>query len=117
DNDSSQRLIKFFLKGLYRTSYAVSVSEAKRRIKKDPVDLVLLDLSLIGDEDGLDFVRYLRNTKKWKNLPVIAVTAHAFTTDRDNCLKAGCDDYLSKPIRRQVLLSRIDKLIKRNSNK
>jgi len=69
--------------------------------------LILLDLSLVGDEDGLDLVRWMKKTEKWKDTPVIATTAHAFTTDRDNCMNAGCNDYLSKPISRAELTERV----------
>ena len=72
-------------------------------MKKSPVDIVLSDVSLAGNEDGLDLVRWMRKTKTWQKTPVIATTAHAFTKDRDNCLAAGCNDYLSKPIKRENL--------------
>jgi len=49
----------------------------------------------------------MRKTKTWSKTPVIATTAHAFTKDRDNCLSAGCDDYISKPIQREKLLEKI----------
>jgi len=80
-------------------------------LKKNAVELVLLDLSLIGNEDGLDLVRWMRKTKTWKETPVIATTAHAFTKDRDNCLTAGCNDYLSKPMKRENLLKKIKEFV------
>ncbi|MFQ6607325.1 MAG: PAS domain S-box protein [Fidelibacterota bacterium] len=104
DDPNSRRLVEFFLKGRYRTSFAESVAEAKEELKQEPVALVLLDLSLVGDEDGLDLVRWMRKTKRWRQTPVIATTAHAFTTDRDNCLAAGCNDYLAKPLDRKKLI-------------
>ncbi|MCH7763956.1 MAG: PAS domain S-box protein [Candidatus Marinimicrobia bacterium] len=107
DEPNSQRLIEFFLKGQYDLCFAVSVNEAKRQLKKCPVDLILLDLSLVGNEDGLDLVRWMRKTKPWQKTPVIATTAHAFTKDRDNCMTAGCNDYISKPIKRELLLEKI----------
>jgi len=85
------------------------VGGAKEQLKKYPVKLILLDLSLIGNEDGLDLVRWMRKTKTWKETPVIATTAHAFTKDKDNCLVAGCEVYLSKPIKRDILLEKINK--------
>ena len=111
DDPNSQKLMEFYLKKGYKTCFAVSVSEAKQQLKKHPVNLILLDLSLIGDEDGLDLTRYLRKTKKWRDIPIIASTAHAFTTDRDNCLAAGCNDYLTKPIKREELLEKISEFV------
>ena len=107
DNPSSRKLIEFFLNGKYDICIADSVIKAKTQLENMPVDLTLLDLSLVGEEDGLSLVRWMRKTRKWQNLPVIATTAHAFTTDRKNCLEAGCNDYLSKPINRELLFEKI----------
>lgn len=111
DDLSSQKLTEFFLKGTHDVCFAVSVAEAKQRLKKFTVELVLLDLSLVGDENGLDLVRWMRKTKAWRNTPVIATTAHAFTTDRVNCLDSGCNDYLAKPIKREKLLEKISAVV------
>jgi len=62
----------------------------------------LSDVSLAGDEDGLELVRWMRTTKQWRKTPVIATTAYAFTGDRDNCLATGCNDYLSKPVKERT---------------
>ena len=91
-----------------------AVVEAKQQLKEQKVDLVLLDLSLIGDEDGLDLTRFMRQSKQWKIVPIIAVTAHAFTSDREKCLQAGCNDYLAKPIRSEKLLEMIKAFMKNN---
>ncbi|MCH7732203.1 MAG: response regulator [Candidatus Marinimicrobia bacterium] len=107
DDPNSQRLIEYFLKGQYNICFAVSVDEAKQQLQQNQVDLILLDLSLVGNEDGLDLVRWMRKTKTWQKTPVIATTAHAFTKDRDNCIAAECNDYISKPIKREKLLEKI----------
>lgn len=62
-------------------------------------DICLMDWSLNG-ESGLDCIRRIREVtggKQRRNLPIIVVTAHAMVGDREVCLRAGCDDYLSKP--------------------
>lgn len=110
DDDSSQQLMSIHLKDHYDSCYAVSFEEARNLLKKErPVDLALVDLALIGDKDGLDFVRYLRKSKKWRNLPVIAVSAHVFRINKQQSIAAGCDDFLAKPIRKQELLNTIEK--------
>lgn len=103
DDHHSQLLLKFFLRDKYDLCFVVSVGEALKCLEERDVDLILVDLSLEGDEDGLDLVRWMRKQERWKNTPVIATTAHALTKDRDNCYAAGCDDYLAKPIMRDRL--------------
>ena len=111
DDPNSQKLVEFYLKGQYELYFAVSVDEAKEQLKKNPIDLILLDLSLVGNEDGLDLVRWMRKTKTWLRTTVIATTAHAFAKDRDNCIAAGCNDYLAKPITREKLIEKISKYV------
>ncbi len=64
-----------------------------------------------GGDDGLDLVRYLRKLKKWKDLPVIALTAHAFSSDQRGSMEAGCNDFLSKPVGWDTVLDRIETYI------
>jgi len=111
DDHNAQNLFKFFLRNQYDMCFTISVAEAKQQLKEQKVDLVLLDLSLIGDEDGLNLASYMRKSKRWKKIPIIAVTAHAFTKDRENVLNAGCDDYMAKPIKKQNLIEMIEKFI------
>ena len=108
ENDlHNRKTLEVILKGKYETPYAVSVNEAKKQLREYQVNLIILDLSLEGDEDGLDLVAYMKAKDGLKDIPVIAVTAHAFTTDRDNVFKAGCNAYMSKPINIQKLLGMI----------
>jgi CheY-like chemotaxis protein len=66
-------------------------------------DMILLDISL-PDIDGLDIARQLRATPEQAHLPIIAVTASAMVGDRERCLDAGCNDYISKPFQVQTLV-------------
>lgn len=111
DDPNSQKLAGFTLKKDYEVCFAASVAEAKRVLGDHDVSLILLDLSLAGDEDGLDLARWLRSEQKWVETPVIALTAHAFTSDRERCIEAGCTDFLTKPFRRTQLLEKIDTLL------
>lgn len=111
DDENSQKLISFYVKSKFETEFAVSVEEAKAVLKKVSPEIILLDLSLVGDEDGLDLVRYIRKSKTWEDIPVIVTTAHAFTVDRKNSLQAGCSDYLTKPLKKKELLEKLEEWI------
>lgn len=111
DDRSTLKMMYYYLRDDYDSIFARSVTEARDILETGVVDIILLDLSLIGDEDGLDLVRGLRQQKRWESLPIIATTAHAFTADQERCMQAGCDDYLAKPIKREKLLKKMQVLL------
>lgn len=82
------------------------------RSKTTPLlELLLLDISLPG-MDGMDLLKAIREIPGYRETPAIALTAHAMSNDRDRFLRAGFDDYVSKPIVDEtILLDAISKLL------
>ena len=109
DDINSQRLIKYQLSVIKDIRVTETVEAAKRMIDERAPDIILLDLSLNEQESGLDLVRYLRRSPKLKDIPTIALTAHAFVSDRLKAITAGCSDYLPKPVKKHILLEKIRK--------
>ncbi len=73
-------------------------------------DLILMDMSL-PEMDGWEVTRQVRALNETPRVPIIALTAHAMSGDRDKALGAGCDDYDTKPIEIDRLLGKINALI------
>jgi CheY-like chemotaxis protein len=92
-----------------------SGSEALEGMEREPPELVLLDISLPG-MDGLGVLQRMRGKSRLAKLPVIALTAHAMTGDRERLLAAGFDGYVSKPIvDEHRLIELIDELLEKQT--
>lgn len=88
-----------------RTDYAVNGIEALEKVQSQNYDIVLMDCQM-PEMDGYEAsaqIRHLKSLGKLPDMPVIALTAHALAEDRQRCLDAGMQDYLTKPIRVQAL--------------
>ncbi|HVE42455.1 MAG TPA: response regulator [Planctomycetota bacterium] len=113
DNADNRLLLRAFLADAYEiVEYETGMAALEAFASMRP-DLILLDVSLPG-MDGLAVLSRVRGDERLKKLPVIALTAHAMHGDRERFLKAGFDDYVSKPIvDEQVLLDAIRRLLER----
>lgn len=95
----------------YEVLLAVDGSEGIAKAESDHPDLILMDMSL-PNVDGWEAASCIKANSNTKDIPIIALTAHAMTADRDSALEAGCDDYLSKPVDFQGLLEKIETLLR-----
>ena len=95
DNDSNYMLMTYILKNHYEFFRAYNGQEALEMVKKEPYDLVLMDLKM-PIMNGLEATRQIK--AEYENLPVVAITANAFDSDRQQAMDAGCEAFLTKPV-------------------
>lgn len=108
DNDSNFILMTYILKKFYQFERAKNGQEAVDMVEKGEYDLVLMDIKM-PIMDGLEATKKIKETHP--SLPIIALTANAFDSDRQMAFDAGCDEFLSKPISSNLCLRTIAKVL------
>lgn len=107
DNMDNMTLISDVLQSLnYDVLQAHDGEEGVSVAEQEMPDLILMDLSL-PKMDGWTATRILKGNDTLKQIPIIALTAHAMVGDRERALEAGCDDYVSKPINIRELAGKL----------
>ncbi len=86
----------------FRVDSAGSAEEVLERLSVRAPDLILMDVQLPG-QDGLSLTRQLKADPATASIPIVALTAHAMATDREQAMAAGCIGYISKPIETRTL--------------
>jgi two-component system cell cycle response regulator DivK len=111
DNEMNRDMLS---RRLQRKGYSVLIAvdgeQGLATAYSEMPDLILMDISL-PFIDGYEVTRRLKANPRTKHIPVIALTAHALLTDRDKAMKAGCNDYDTKPVDFSRLTEKIETLL------
>ena len=111
DNLVNQRVVAGLLnKKGYETTVVNQGREALAALEAASFDLVLMDVQM-PVLDGLETTRRIRLDERWRNLPIVGLTAHAMAGDRERCIQAGMNDYLPKPVRGPALIEIVQRHI------
>ena len=108
DNDSNFVLMTYILKKFYQFDRARNGQEAVEMVDKDQYDIVLMDIKM-PVMTGLEATKLIK--AKYPDMPVVALTANAFDSDRQAAVEAGCDDFLAKPVSSEACLSTIKRFV------
>lgn len=111
DNEMNRDMLS---RRLVRRGHVVEIAvdgvEGVTRANEGGWDLILMDMNL-PETDGWEATRRIRAAEKERKVPIIALTAHAMSGDRDKALEAGCDDYDTKPVDLERLLGKMATLL------
>jgi two-component system cell cycle response regulator DivK len=111
DNEMNRDMLsRRLLRNNFEVVMAVNGQEGVDMARSERPDLILMDMSL-PVMDGWEATRTIKADESTKSIPVIALTAHAMESDRQQALQAGCDDFDTKPIELPRLLGKINALL------
>ncbi|MFH1702182.1 MAG: response regulator [Nitrospirota bacterium] len=97
NNDSRELVVKVLKNQGYEMIEAIDGEEALEKAMSEKPDLILMDIS-IPKLNGYEVTKRLKSLEEGKEIPVVALTAHAMKGDRAKAIEAGCEGYISKPI-------------------
>ncbi len=115
DDYENQKLLEIFLRKRFDISICDSEKSFYEKLNYRDFDIFLMDISLKGEKNGLELIRELRQTEKYKDAPVVCISAHVFPKDRDNAFNSGADEFLTRPVNNGELLSSLLNVYKRKT--
>ena len=108
DQELNRKVVRIVLQSKgYTVVEAADAMEALACLENAIPHLILMDIALPG-QSGEDLTKRIKANLAWVDIPIIALTAAAMSGDKERILKAGCDDYLSKPIDIKILIERVE---------
>lgn len=111
DHPQNSYLMTYLLENRgYEVEAAVDGAEALEAIERRVPGLILMDMQL-PRIDGYEATRRIKADERFKDIPLVAVTAHSMRGDQDKAMAAGCDVYVTKPINGEELLALVEKLL------
>ena len=107
----NRQLFSLYLRSTYEVVTAATAEEALDLLRSQPFDAVLLDINYGPGMDGFDAIREIRADSRIASAAVAALTAHVAPEDRDQCIRAGFDLFIAKPVRRAEMKAAVAKLL------
>ena len=113
DDKPTAILIEHYLKDVGNLDKAANGEIALEMIRKNNYDLILMDINLRGELDGLSLTKYVRQIEHYKEIPIIAITAFG-KYYKDEAFAAGCNYFLIKPFEKKDFLELISKTLEKD---
>ncbi len=97
----------------WKVREAENGKQALEQVKKAPPDVIILDI-MMPEMDGYEFLQHLRANEEWQNIPVLILTALNTTENEVKVLDMGADDFITKPIERDILMARLKRIFRQS---
>ena len=117
DDLENQKVLRALLKRNFDIDICDSETTFYDCLNAKEYDIILMDISLRGSKDGLQLTTEIRQNPKYSQLPIVALTAHAFQKDKDNAYKSGVDFFLTKPVQSKYLLESLNTVLEKKQQK
>lgn len=111
DDELTLRIFTIIISKFFDVTSCKLGDEFLELVKKKNFDIFLIDLSLKGDIDGIQLIKNLRSNQKYKDHPIVVVTANAFKKDEEIAMAAGASKFLRKPIENERLIQELREFI------
>lgn len=103
-DQDNRHFLKLYLKKYFAPDTCESAEELYELLSQNNYDIILMDIALKGNKDGVQLIQELKNNETYAQIPILCYTTFAMNRDRINALNAGCDMYLTKPADIKTLL-------------
>lgn len=113
DDDSAFMLEQRLRRQGFDVVIAVDGEQGVAMSRSERPDLILMDIDL-PVLDGLEATKRIKESPETRSIPIVALTAHAMVGDRESALRAGCDDFVTKPVDLPGLLEKIESMLTRS---
>ena len=114
DDKLNQEALRISLKNKYKVETCDSEKPFFDKLSSGKIDLIIMDISLNGNKNGLELTKEIRNNLLYKNIPIICLTAHARKADEHNAFLVGVDVFITKPVNNNIVMKAIDELLKKD---
>ena len=105
--------LRFLLKNNFEILDCGSNDDFYEKIEKHAFDLIIMDIAIKGNKNGLQITKEIKTSDKYKHIPILCLSAHVMPQDKRNALEAGANKFLPKPIANHILLNTILELLKK----
>ena len=112
DDPDTQLMMRIILQDDFNLEVAANGIALRDAVRKHrDIDAILMDISLHGDEDGLQLTRLIRGSSQFRHMPIVALTAHSSMEHQQMAIEAGCNAVLTKPAKRAKILAALAPLL------